>query len=101
MKISVTMRKYTVRLGLLHIVMFVDLILMYGWYEGEVSQANRNDYYCTSDFATMKLPIFYAYKTYFGCLDTKIKSGVDMKFINKMSPFLFLWNLFNVALIKM
>jgi hypothetical protein len=79
MKTSVTMRKYTVRLELLHIVMFVVLILMYGWTEGGVSHASRNDYYCTSDFATMRLPIFYAYKTYFGCLDTKIKSGVDMK----------------------
>jgi NhaP-type Na+/H+ and K+/H+ antiporter len=76
MKTSVTMRKYTVRLGLPHIVMFVDLILMYGWYEDGVSHANKN---CTSDFATMRLHIFYAYKTYFGCLDTKIKPGVDMR----------------------
>jgi hypothetical protein len=62
------MRKYTVKLVLLLIVMFVDLILMYGLSEGGVSHANRN---CNFDFATMKLSICYAYKTHFGCLDTK------------------------------
>jgi hypothetical protein len=76
MKISVTMRKYTVKLGLLLIVMIVSLILMYGWSEGGVSHANK---YCTSDFATMRSFIFYAYKTYFGYLYNKIRSGVDMK----------------------
>jgi hypothetical protein len=42
MKTSVTMRKYTVKLGLLLIAMFVDLILMSGWFEGGVPHANRN-----------------------------------------------------------
>jgi hypothetical protein len=75
MKTSVTMQKYTVKLGLLLIVMFVAL-MMYGWSEGGVSHANR---YCTSDFATVRLSIFSAYETHFGCVDTKIRSGVDMK----------------------
>jgi hypothetical protein len=54
MKISVTMRKYTVKLGLLLIVIFVDFTLMYGYSEGGVSHANKM---CTSEFATMRLHI--------------------------------------------
>jgi hypothetical protein len=42
-------------LGLILIVMFVDLILMYGWSEGGVSNANRH---CSSDFATISLFLF-------------------------------------------
>jgi hypothetical protein len=46
MKTTVTMRKHTVKLGLQLIVMFVDLIFMYGLSEGGVSHANRN---CTDE----------------------------------------------------
>jgi hypothetical protein len=78
MKTSVIKRKYTVKLGLLLIAMFVDYIFMYQKSEGGVSHANRN---CNSDFATMRSQIFML-KNSFWLSDTK--------FINEMSLFLFL-----------
>jgi hypothetical protein len=97
MKTSVTMRKYTVNLGLLLIVMFVDLILMYGWSEGRVSHAKQKLYF---PFCHNEVTLLYANKTHFGCLDTKIKtwSRYKTQFINEISLFIFLWNLLNVAL---
>jgi hypothetical protein len=55
MKTTVTMRKYTVILGLLFVAMLVDLIFMYGWPEGGVSHAN-------SECATMRSQIFMLIK---------------------------------------
>jgi hypothetical protein len=45
---------------------------MYGWSEGGVSYANIR-------IRHNEVAHLYAHKTPFGCLDTKIRSGFDMK----------------------
>jgi hypothetical protein len=71
MKTFVTIRKYTFILGLLFIAMFDDLTLMYDDPKAEFLMQFLFP-------PTMWLQI-YAYKTHFGCMNTKIRSGVDMK----------------------